>query len=85
MPRKTYTDLKVENEALRKLVKDLISDYRDLHKALYELDYKTAKAPDYIIELKEMYDKTEQAINNHKTVRDRMAELVEITGKNYKD
>lgn len=85
MPRKTYTDLKVENEALRQLVKDLISDYRDLHRTLHELDYKTAKAHDYIIELKEMYDKAEKAIESHKTTRERMEELVEITGKNFKD
>lgn len=85
MPRKTYTDLKIENEALRQLVKDLISDYRDLDKALHELDYKTATAHNYIIELKDMYDKTEEARNSHKTVRERMEQLVEITGKKYKD
>lgn len=85
MPRKTYTDLKVENEALRQLVKELISDYRDLNKALHELDFKTAKAHDYIIELADMYDKTEKAIESHKTTRERMEQFVEITGKGFKD
>ena len=85
MPRKTYTDLKVENEALRQLVKDLISDYRDLHKALNDLDYKTATAHNHLIELREMYDKTEQVVESKKTTRERMEQLVEITGKKYKD
>ena len=85
MPRKTYTDLKVENEALRQLVKDLISDYRDLHKALCELNFKTANAHNHIIELADMYSKTEKVIDSHKTTRERMEQLVEITGKGFKD
>ena len=85
MPRKTYTDLKVENEALRQMVKDLIHDYRDLYGALLELNHKTASVHNSLIELEENYDNVKQALDSHKTTRDRMEELVEITGKKYKD
>jgi len=85
MPRKTYTDLKVENEALRQMVKDLIHDYRDLHSALLELNHKTASIHNSLIELEENYDNVKRVLDSHKTTRDRMEELVEITGKKYKD